>query len=127
MSDLFRIHWEDEAKNFFHLAKMSLQLPANLPICQVPNNHLNRHHIRRSARNKRFPKIRYRYLIPEIQGSTYWEIPDFFGPKWHSLRSLPFQGPKKSRFQGPPLQTALVMDFPPSKTIRPAPYKRQVH
>ncbi len=26
------------------------------------------------------------------------------GPKWHSLRSLPFQGPKKSRFQGPPFK-----------------------
>jgi hypothetical protein len=26
---------------------------------------------------------------------------NFFGPKWHSLRSLPFQGPKKSRFSGP--------------------------
>jgi hypothetical protein len=26
---------------------------------------------------------------------------DFFGPKWHSFRSLPFQGPKKSRFSGP--------------------------
>jgi hypothetical protein len=42
-------------------------------------------------------------------------------------RSLPFQGPKISRFQGPPLQTALVMDFPSSKSIRPAPYKQQVH
>ncbi len=26
---------------------------------------------------------------------------DFFGPKWHSLRSYPFQGPKKSRFLVP--------------------------
>ncbi len=42
---------------------------------------------------------------------------DFFGPKWHSLRSLPFKGPKKSRLPGPPLLTALVMDFPPSKSI----------
>jgi hypothetical protein len=37
---------------------------------------------------------------------------------------LPFHGPKKSRFQGPPLQRALVMDFPPSKSILPAPYKQ---
>ncbi len=36
------------------------------------------------------------------------------GTRWGSL---PFQGPKKSRFQGPPLQTALVMDFP-----HPNPY-----
>ncbi len=52
---------------------------------------------------------------------------DFFVPKWHSLRSLPFKGPKSLDFQGPPLQTALVMDLPPSKSIRPAPYKQQVH
>jgi hypothetical protein len=26
---------------------------------------------------------------------------DFFGHNWHSLRSLVFQGPKKSRFSGP--------------------------
>ncbi len=26
---------------------------------------------------------------------------DFFRPKWHSLCSLPFQDPKKSRFSGP--------------------------
>jgi hypothetical protein len=44
-----------------------------------------------------------------------------FGPKCHSLRSLPFQGPRKSRFQGPPLQTPLVMDFSPIQihTSRP--------
>jgi hypothetical protein len=29
-------------------------------------------------------------------------ISNFFGAKWHSLRSLPFQGPKQSRFSGPP-------------------------
>ncbi len=26
---------------------------------------------------------------------------DFFGPKWHSIRSWPFQGQKKFRFSGP--------------------------
>jgi hypothetical protein len=32
---------------------------------------------------------------------------------------------QKSRdFQGPPLQTARETDFPPSKSIRPAPYKK---
>jgi hypothetical protein len=50
-----------------------------------------------------------------------------FGPKCHSRLSLPFQNPKSLDFQGPPHQTALVMDFPPSKSIRPAPYKQQVY
>jgi hypothetical protein len=26
---------------------------------------------------------------------------DFFGPKWHLLRPLPFWGPKNSQFSGP--------------------------
>ncbi len=38
----------------------------------------------------------------------------------------PFLGPFLD-FKGPPLQTALVMDFPASKSVRPAPYKKQVH
>ncbi len=42
----------------------------------------------------------------------------FLGPKWHSLRSWPLQGPKS---QGPPLPMALVMDLP-AKSLRPEPY-----
>ncbi len=42
----------------------------------------------------------------------------------HTLNNhLDFLGPKSLDFQGPPLQAALVMDFPASKSIRPAPYK----
>jgi hypothetical protein len=41
---------------------------------------------------------------------------DLFGPKWHSL---PFKGPKCIVFQGIPLQTALVMDFPASNQYLP--------
>jgi hypothetical protein len=40
-----------------------------------------------------------------------WNL-DFFGH-----RSLPFQGPKKSRFPGPPLPMALVMDIARIKII----------
>jgi hypothetical protein len=40
---------------------------------------------------------------------------DFFGPKWHSLCSLPFHF------------VAIEMDFPASKSLRPAQYKQQVH
>jgi hypothetical protein len=46
-----------------------------------------------------------------------------FGPKWHSLRSLPFQGPKKSRFQGPPLIMAQVMDIARLKIIKSKHHK----
>ncbi len=35
-------------------------------------------------------------------------------------------GPKKSRFQVLPLQTPREIDFPPSKSIRPAPYIRYI-
>ncbi len=52
-----------------------------------------------------------------------------------ALRSFPFQGPKKSRFQGPKSLDFRAHHFkrpslwitPPSKSIRHAPYKQQVH
>ncbi len=50
----------------------------------------------------------YRYVMLH---SYLW------GPKWHLLRSLPFQGPKKSRFQGPPLIMALVIDIARLKNL----------
>ncbi len=40
--------------------------------------------------------------------------------KWRSLRSLPFQVPKKSRFLGPSLPMAPVMDFLASKSLSPS-------
>jgi hypothetical protein len=49
---------------------------------------------------------------------------DSFGPKWHSLRSLPFQGPKKSRFSGPTLSNAPFIDVGRLKTIK---YKRHIN
>ncbi len=43
---------------------------------------------------------------------------DFFGPKWYSLRSLPFQGP--------PLPMPLVMMLHTLKPLRTVPYKQKV-
>ncbi len=41
---------------------------------------------------------------------------------------VPFKGPKKSRFLEPhPPKMPRVMDSPPSKPLRTAPYKQQVH
>ncbi len=51
---------------------------------------------------------------------------DFFVPKWHSLRSLPFQGPKDS-ISGPTPFNGPRNGFPPSKSLSPAAYKQQVH
>ncbi len=42
---------------------------------------------------------------------------DFFGPKWHSLCSLPFHGPKSLDFQDPLFPIALVMDSARLKII----------
>jgi hypothetical protein len=46
---------------------------------------------------------------------------DFFGPKWHSLRSLPFKGPKKSQLSGPTPSNSPQYGFPPIQmhTSRP--------
>jgi hypothetical protein len=54
-------------------------------------------------------------------------ITRLFWPKWHWLRSLPFQGHKKSRFSGPPLPMALVMDLARIRIITSHAYKQQVH
>jgi hypothetical protein len=56
-------------------------------------------------------------------GNIHYE--GHFGPKWHSLRSLPFQGPKKSRFQGPPLIMAQVMDIARLKIIKSNLHRHQ--
>jgi hypothetical protein len=42
---------------------------------------------------------------------------DFFGPKWHSLHLLPFQGPKMSQFSGPTPSNAPRNDVARLKTI----------
>jgi hypothetical protein len=55
-------------------------------------------------------------VYPPLFCCNYFHL-DFFGPKWHWLRSLSFQGPKKSRFQGPPLIMALVIDIARLKII----------
>jgi len=41
----------------------------------------------------------------------------------HCPSLVPFQGPKNSRFSGPPLIMALVMDLPGSKTFHTGPYQ----
>ncbi len=38
-----------------------------------------------------------------------------------------FRTQKSLNFQGPPLPMALEMDFSPSKSLRPAPYKQKEH
>ncbi len=48
---------------------------------------------------------------------------NFLGPKWHSLCSLPFQGPKKSRFQGPPLKNDPRNGYCPPQNHYVPPHK----
>ncbi len=36
-----------------------------------------------------------------LPGPPHFSLPSTFKPKWHSLRLLLFQGPKKSQFSGP--------------------------
>jgi hypothetical protein len=52
---------------------------------------------------------------------------DFFWPKWHARSRCYFRAQKGLDFQGPPLLLALVMELPASKSLRPSPYKQQVH
>ncbi len=50
-----------------------------------------------------------------------------FGPKWHSLCTFPFQGQKSLDFRAHPFAGPLLWITPPSKSLCPAPYKKQVH
>jgi hypothetical protein len=47
-------------------------------------------------------------LLGALEGVGHENL-NFFGPKWHSLRWLPFQGPKSLDFQGPPFPMPQVM------------------
>jgi hypothetical protein len=44
--------------------------------------------------------LRENPLLRPLEGVGHENL-NFLGPKWHLLRSLPFQGPKKSWFWGP--------------------------
>ncbi len=41
--------------------------------------------------------------------------------------AISFRAQKSLNFQGPPHPMALEGNFPASKSLRPAPYKQQVH
>ncbi len=50
---------------------------------------------------------------------------DFFGPWNGNERRECHLGPKKSQFQGPPLQTSLVMDYSPIQIDTSRPHKHR--
>jgi hypothetical protein len=52
---------------------------------------------------------------------------DFFGPNGTCFVCCHFRAQKGLDFHGPPLPMALEMDLLPSKSLRPMPYKQQVH
>jgi hypothetical protein len=111
-------------------------LPPPLPITLTLPTQLQQTHAHKLTTNSaeyrilnteyRIQNTEYRIQNTEyrIQNTEYriqnTETLDFFVPKWHSLRSLPFQGPKSLDFHGPPLPMALEIDFT-------APYKQQGH
>ncbi len=47
----------------------------------------------------------------------------FFGPSGTRFARCHFRAQKSLDFQGPPLPMALKIEFPASKSLRPAPYK----
>jgi hypothetical protein len=54
-------------------------------------------------------------------------ISTYLGPNGTRFARGHFRDHKNLDFQGPLPPMALEMDFPPSKSLRPAPYKQQVH
>ncbi len=61
------------------------------------------------------------YYVPIGDGWEWEEVLNFFGPKWHSLRSCHFRAQKSLNFQSPPLPMPLVMMLHPSKPLHTAP------
>ncbi len=66
------------------------------------------------------------FHVAVMQKDVLYTLPGKVMPGYQiALATLvPFKGPKKSRFLG---RAPLVMDSPPSKPLRTAPYKQQVH
>jgi hypothetical protein len=54
-------------------------------------------------------------------------ISTFLGPNGTCLARCHFRAQKSLDFQAPPLPMGLEMDFPVTKSLRPAQYKQQVH
>jgi hypothetical protein len=54
-------------------------------------------------------------------------ISTFLGPNDTRFARGHFRAYKNLDFQGPLLPMALEMDFPPSNSLRPAPYKQQAY
>jgi hypothetical protein len=59
--------------------------------------------------------IRVNLLLGRLEG---------VGPNGTRYPRCHFRAQKCLDFQGPPLPMALEMDLPPSKSLRPAPYKQ---
>ncbi len=51
---------------------------------------------------------------------------DFFGP-WNGNERSKYPNTVSLDFQGPPLPVALQVYLPPSKSLRPVPYKQHAH
>jgi hypothetical protein len=64
----------------------------------------------------------------QILSARYFAA-DVFRSDWNIFHfaRCHFRAQKSLDFQGPPLPMTLEMDFPASKSLRPAPYKQQVH
>jgi hypothetical protein len=58
-----------------------------------------------------------RYVMVLRRATSLRGTLDFFGPKWHSLRSCHFRAQKSLDFQGPPLPMPRVMMLHSSKPL----------
>ncbi len=69
----------------------------------------------------------YLWLVdpdPEPGVQKHVDPVDFLGPNGTRCICCHLRAQKSLDFQGLSLQTALIRDFPASKSIRPAPYKQ---
>ncbi len=62
-----------------------------------------------------------------LPGPPHFSLPSTFKPKWHSLRLLPFQGPKKSQFRAQPFQCSSKLICPHQNHCIPSHINNRVH
>jgi hypothetical protein len=70
-------------------------------------------------------KIKFLVLIKSAYANIM--ISTFLGTNGTCFACRHFRARKSLDIQGPPLPMALKMDLPASKSLRPTPYKQQVH
>ncbi len=66
-------------------------------------------------------------FFANVRENYFNKVGAFLDPNGTRFARCPFRAQKSLDFKARPFQWASKLDFPASKSLRPAPYKQQVH